>query len=53
MDFALNAEQELIQDTARAMTARDIQPILDAHDADTPRPKPALLEIYGVLASSV
>ena len=50
MDLALNSEQELIQDTARAMTARDIQPILDAHDADTPLPKPALLEIYGVLA---
>jgi alkylation response protein AidB-like acyl-CoA dehydrogenase len=50
MDFKLSPEQELIQDSARAMVARDIQPVLDANDPDQPLPKTELLRIYKVLA---
>ena len=50
MDFKLSPEQELIQDSARAMVVRDIQPILDANNPDQPLPKADLLRIYEVLA---
>ena len=50
MEFRLNEEQGLIRDAARRMVARDIQPILDAHDPDRSLPKDALLRIYRVLA---
>lgn len=50
MDFNLTAEQTLLRDAARSMVERDIQPILDAHDADKPLPKPAVLDIYAHFA---
>ena len=50
MDFALSGEQRMIQDSARQMVARVILPTLDAHPADRPLPKPALLHIYAALA---
>ena len=34
MDFQLTSEQRMIQESVRRMVSRDIQPILDAHDAD-------------------
>jgi alkylation response protein AidB-like acyl-CoA dehydrogenase len=49
MDFKLTSEQELIQESARSMAERDIQPVLDAHDPDKPLPKEAMLQIYSVL----
>ena len=45
MDFDLTAEQQLIQDSARRMVGQDIQPVLDAHDPDTPLPKVAMRKI--------
>ncbi len=49
MEFALTEEQTLIQESARRMVERDIQPILDANDPDTSLPKPDLLKIYAIL----
>lgn len=49
MEFALTEEQTLIQDSARRMVERDIQPILDANDPDTSLPKPDLIKIYALL----
>jgi alkylation response protein AidB-like acyl-CoA dehydrogenase len=50
LDFALTSEQQMMRDAARAMVEREIAPVLAAHDADLPLPKPALLSIYGALA---
>ena len=50
MDFQLDFEQRTIQDSTRKMVARDIQPILDAHDADTPLPKEAMHTIFSKCA---
>ena len=50
MEFALTEEQTLVQDTARRMVERDIQPILDANDPNKSLPKQDLLRIYSVLA---
>ncbi len=49
MEFALTEEQTLIQESARRMVERDIQPILDANDPDTSLPKAELLKIYAIL----
>lgn len=49
MEFALTEEQTLIQESARRMVERDIQPILDANDPDASLPKTELLKIYAVL----
>lgn len=49
MEFALTEEQSLIQESARRMVERDIQPILDANDPDTSLPKADLLKIYAIL----
>lgn len=51
MDFKLSPEQELLQESARSMVERDIQPVLDQHDADQPLPKAAMLRIYEVLGA--
>jgi alkylation response protein AidB-like acyl-CoA dehydrogenase len=45
MDFKLSQEQEMMVDAARRMVASSIDPILKAHDPDTPLPKSAALEI--------
>lgn len=50
MDFQLTSEQRQIQDSAREMTERELQPILKRHDPGRPLPKAALLEIFAVLA---
>ncbi len=50
MKFELSSEQVMMRDSTRRMTARDIRPILDAHDPDRPLPRAAMLEIYGLLA---
>src|SRR5512141_239945 len=39
-----------MQDAARAMVAADIDPVLTAHDPDTPLPKAAMLQIDAALA---
>lgn len=50
MDFQLNESQILLQNAAKQMVAREIEPVLRAHDPDRPLPKPALMKIYSVLA---
>lgn len=50
MNFDPSSEQTLIHDATQAMVAREIRPIMDAHDRDTPLPKEALLRIFAVLA---
>jgi alkylation response protein AidB-like acyl-CoA dehydrogenase len=51
MDFQLTSEQRLIQESTRRMVARDIQPVLDAHDPDRPLPKEAMRKLLQVCAS--
>ena len=51
MQFTLSDEQTMVRDSAIRMVERDIQPVLDRNDADTPLPKEEMLRIYGVLAS--
>jgi len=51
MDFQLTSEQRLIQESVQRMVARDIQPILDAHDPDAPLPKDAMRTILQLCAS--
>lgn len=50
MNFELTVEQRMFQEAAEEMTARDIRPLMDAHDLDAPLSKDVMLEIYGVLA---
>ncbi|MFT5175188.1 MAG: alkylation response protein AidB-like acyl-CoA dehydrogenase [Gammaproteobacteria bacterium] len=50
MNFDPSSEQTLIHDATQAMVGREIRPIMDAHDLDTPLPKEALLRIFAVLA---
>lgn len=51
MDFQLTSEQQMVQDSIRRMVARDIQPVLDAHDPDTPLPKQVMLELLQLCAT--
>ena len=51
MEFKLSPDQEAIQESARRMVARDIEPVTRAHSADKPLPKAALLQIYKAFAS--
>ena len=51
MEFKLSPDQEAIQESARRMVARDIEPVTRAHAADRPLPKAALLQIYKAYAS--
>lgn len=41
----------MIQDSTRRMVERDIQPVLDAHDPETPLPKEAMRKLLQVCAS--
>ncbi len=50
MEFTLNEEQRMAQDSARRMVEREIDPILARHDPDVPLPKDATLEILQVCA---
>jgi len=45
MDFELTSEQRMIQESARRMAEREIDPILKRHDPDSPLPKEAAREI--------
>ncbi|HZT49377.1 MAG TPA: acyl-CoA dehydrogenase family protein [Hyphomicrobiaceae bacterium] len=51
MDFQLTSEQRLIQESTRRMVARDIQPVLDAHDPDRPLPKEVMRKLLQVCAT--
>ena len=51
MDFQLTSEQRMIQESIRRMVRREIQPILDAHNADEPLPKQAMRQILQSCAS--
>lgn len=51
MDFQLTSEQRMIQESVRRMVSRDIQPILDGHDADAPLPKSAMRRVLELCAS--
>jgi alkylation response protein AidB-like acyl-CoA dehydrogenase len=50
VDFRLTSEQRMIQEGVQRMVVRDIQPILDAHDAEQPLPKAAMREILQLCA---
>lgn len=50
MDFRLTSEQRLLQESTRRMVERDIRPILNAHDPDTPLPKAAMRQILQICA---
>jgi len=51
MEFSLSYEQRQIQESIRKMVDRDIQPVLDAHDADAPLPKEAIRKIIQTCAT--
>ncbi|MDB5592987.1 acyl-CoA dehydrogenase family protein [Enterovirga sp.] len=51
MDFQLTSEQRMIQDSVRRMVDRDIRPILNAHDSETPLPKAAMRQIMELCAN--
>lgn len=50
MDFQLTSEQRMIQDSARRMVERDIQPVLDKQDQDRPLPKEVMRQLLQVCA---
>lgn len=50
MDFELDSEQRMIQESTRQMVERKIMPIMKAHDSDRPLPKSAMLEIFKLCA---
>ena len=50
MDFQLTSEQRMIQDAARRMVERDIQPVLDKQDPDRPLPKEVMRHLLQVCA---
>ena len=50
MDFQLDSEQRMIQESTRQMVDRKILPIMRAHDADLPLPKDAMLQIFKICA---
>ncbi|MBV7483188.1 acyl-CoA dehydrogenase family protein [Bordetella sp. BOR01] len=51
MDFQLDFEQRMVQESTQKMVERDIAPILAAHDPDTPLPKSAMQQIFLTCAS--
>src|SRR5581483_9385145 len=50
MEFQLDSEQRMIQESTRRMVERNINPMLSAHDRDKPLPKEAMQKIFGVCA---
>jgi alkylation response protein AidB-like acyl-CoA dehydrogenase len=50
MDFQLTSEQRMIQDSAKRMVERDIQPVLDKQDPDRPLPKEVMRQLLQVCA---
>lgn len=51
MDFQLDFEQRMVQESTARMVERDIDPILAAHDPDIPLPKSAMQQIFLTCAS--
>lgn len=51
MDFQLNFEQKMVQESTRKMVEREINPIMAAHDADKPLPKAAMQKIFASCAA--
>jgi alkylation response protein AidB-like acyl-CoA dehydrogenase len=50
MDFALSPEQELMRETARRLSSRELQPLLDMAGPEEPLSRDALLLALGKLA---
>ena len=50
MDFQLTSEQRMIQESARRMVERDIQPVLDKQDREKPLPKEVMRQLLQVCA---
>lgn len=50
MDFTLSEEQRILQDSARSMVAKELQPILARNDPDRPLPKKEMLAVYAIFA---
>jgi alkylation response protein AidB-like acyl-CoA dehydrogenase len=50
MDFELDSDQRMIQDSARRMVERHIQPQLDLHPKTEPLPKSVMLKFFEVFA---
>ena len=50
MDFQLTSEQRMIQELARRMVERDIQPVLDKQDREKPLPKEVMRQLLQVCA---
>lgn len=50
MDFQLTSEQRMIQESARRMVERDIQPVLDKQDRERPLPKEVMRQLLQVCA---
>jgi alkylation response protein AidB-like acyl-CoA dehydrogenase len=46
MDFTLTDEQRMIKESARDRVAREIEPVMAAHDRERPLPKEAMLKLY-------
>lgn len=51
MDFQLDFEQRMVQESAQKMVERDIDPVMAAHDPDRPLPKEAMQKIFATCAS--
>lgn len=51
MDFQLDFEQRMVQESTQKMVQRDIDPVLAAHDPDKPLPKAAMQKIFATCAS--
>lgn len=51
MDFRLDTEQRMVQDSARQMFQREIKPVLDRNDARQPLPKEEVRRILQICAS--
>jgi alkylation response protein AidB-like acyl-CoA dehydrogenase len=50
MEFKLDSEQRMIQESTQRMVERDIDPILAAHDRDKPLPREAMQKIFAICA---
>ena len=51
MEFRLNEEQRLVQESARRMAERDLYPVVNAEDPDRPLQKPVMLKLLQTCAS--
>jgi alkylation response protein AidB-like acyl-CoA dehydrogenase len=50
VDFELSDTERMLVETARRVVARDVDPVLAAHPPDRALPKPAMLDLYRVVA---